>query len=408
MIGLSERDRTLLRSLLQATQARTGLRWDGGPQHAAVHFIDIDGHEGAAFWQSLADADRRDAAIVISAAAPVAGTHWLPKPLRSVSLLGVLEQMTLPARPATGTAASAAATDNATARTLRGPKPGEPLGLLHVLEGADGVGARTVQSPHWPDLVIGNGNSHAMRTAPLENYAVGFAASLEVSHVGKYTGGPLDDELRIEIDTLLWLALLYAPINEIADLLPRATRARLRNLPAFGNLPHKLHHIRMAAALVQHPATLAELAELSATDEETARRFLGACGAVGLLEEIPDVPPQREAPPAPVAFAAPARVAFTAPARVAIPAPARVAAAAPAEDVVEPASVSADAAPENAIDGEPSNEAEASADAAPDDDAKAAESPPAREGVSALERLRATREQNRARVAAAIRSISTP
>jgi hypothetical protein len=220
----------------------------------------------------------------------------------------------------------------------------------------------------------------------------------------------MDDEFRVEIESLRWLALLYAPINEIADRLPRATRAKLRNLPAFGNLPHKLHHIRMAAALVQHPATLAELAELSATDEETARRFLGACGAVGLLEEIPDAPPQREA--IPPAVAAPARVAFAVPARSAAAAPARVAiaaAAAVAEDVAEPASVAADAAPEPAIAaGEAAIEAETSADVVPDDDAKPAESPPPREGISVLERLRATREQNRARVAAAIRSISTP
>src|SRR5215469_7491736 len=87
MVGLSERDRTLLRSLLAASQARTGIRWDGGASQPPVHFIDVDGQAGAEFWQSLSANARRDAAIVISTSQPNAGTRWLPKPLRSASLL---------------------------------------------------------------------------------------------------------------------------------------------------------------------------------------------------------------------------------------------------------------------------------------------------------------------------------
>ncbi|HEX3121955.1 MAG TPA: hypothetical protein VHQ21_01535, partial [Rhodanobacteraceae bacterium] len=90
MIGLSERDRTLLRSLLQATQSRTGVRWDGGAGQPAVHFIDVDGQAGAEFWQSLGEAGRRDSAIVVSAITPGEPVRWLAKPLRSASLLAAL------------------------------------------------------------------------------------------------------------------------------------------------------------------------------------------------------------------------------------------------------------------------------------------------------------------------------
>ena len=395
MVGLSERDRTLLRSFLAASQARTGIRWDGGASQPSVHFIDIDGQAGAEFWQSLPDGERRDAAIVISGTAPADGARWLPKPLRSASLLGVLEQMTLPAKaPAAPVAAPAAAAPATASRATRLRDPNEPLRLLDVLEDAAAGGARAVQSSHWPDLVLGSGNTHAMRTAPLDQYIHGFAASTDVTRVARYTGGPLDDELRIDLDTLRWLALLHAPLGEIVRRLPRPERARLRALPPFGHLPHTLQQVRMAAWLVQHPASPEELAEMSGIDEETALRFLAACDALGLVQDVaePAVPaaattaaPAAEPPPA-----APV-VAPVAPVPLAAPPLMRVVAPEPVPAAVIAAIDSGGAFDEPA----PAAEEPALADAAP----------PA-ESLSVLERLRATREQNRARVAAAIRGIS--
>ncbi len=173
MVGLSERDRTLLRSLLAATQARTGRRWDGGPGQPQVYFIDIDRQAGVEFWQSLAEDERRDSVIVLSSAPPAAVTHWLPKPLRSVSLLGVLEQMTLPVRapalaPATATTGAGPATSARAAVRLRNAN--EPLALLDVFDEPSATTARVMQSSHWPDLVVGSGNTHVMRTASVDRY----------------------------------------------------------------------------------------------------------------------------------------------------------------------------------------------------------------------------------------------
>jgi len=365
MVGLSDRDRTLLRSLLAATQARTGMRWDGGATQPAVHFIDVDGREGADFWQSLDEIARRDAAIVISNTAPADATRWLPKPLRSATLLGVLEKFALPVRAAQAPLTQSADATSAAKRVV----PANPRHLLDFLDGPPEPTARTLQSPHWPDIVLGSGNTHAMRTAPLENYSEGFIASLEVSRATRYTGGPMDDELRIELDTLRWLALLYAPLIEIGAQLPYPKRVRLQKLPAFGQLPHKLQHVRMAAWLVQHPATPDELADMIGVDEETVQRFLGACAMLGLMEEVVEAVP--EPVPAPVPESAP------------------VAAVVPADVVAasEPAVVAEEIVVMDTAEAVP-------ADA------------PAGETMSVLERLRATREQNRARVAAAISSVS--
>jgi len=366
MVGLSERDRTLLRSLLAATQARTGRRWDGGPGQPQVYFIDIDGQAGAEFWQSLAEDARRDSAIVLSIAPPTAATHWLPKPLRSVSLLGVLEQMTLPVRapapatPATGSGPAPGATGMARVRNAN-----EPLALLDVFDEPPAATARVMQSPHWPDLVIGSGNTHVMRTASLDRYIEGFAASIAVERLAKYTGGPLSDELRMDLDTLRWLAMLHAPLGEIVRRLPRPERARLRTLPAFGHLPHTLQHVRMAAWLTQHPASPQELADMTGADDEAVLRFLGACNAIGLLQEVV------EAAPAPV----------TPPAFVAQPAP---------EPEGEPEPV-AEAAPIMAAAEEVTEGVE---------EVLVVPVVQPVETMSVLERLRASREQNRARVAA--------
>jgi len=372
MVGLSERDRTLLRSLLAATQARTGRRWDGGPGQPQVYFIDIDGQAGAEFWQSLAEDARRDSAIVLSIAPPTAATHWLPKPLRSVSLLGVLEQMTLPVRapapatPATGSGPAPGATGAARVRNAN-----EPLALLDVFDEPPAATARVMQSPHWPDLVIGSGNTHVMRTASLDRYIEGFAASIAVERLAKYTGGPLSDELRMDLDTLRWLAMLHAPLGEIVRRLPRPERARLRTLPAFGHLPHTLQHVRMAAWLTQHPASPQELADMTGADDEAVLRFLGACNAIGLLQEVV------EAAPAPV----------TPPAFVAQPAP---------EPEGEPEPV-AEAAPIMAAAEEVTEGVE---------EVLVVPVVQPVETMSVLERLRASREQNRARVAA-IRAASS-
>lgn len=365
MIGLSERDRTLLRSLLQATQARTGVRWDGGAGQPAVHFIDIDGQAGAEFWQSLSEAERRDAAIVVSNAPPADAARWLAKPLRSASLLAALTIIPL------GSAPAPAAQPGAKAAM---PEPGEPAGpagpllLLDVLDGPRYPTAQALQSPHWPDLVLGSGNRHAMRTADMDSYVYGFAISLEVTHVGKYAGGPLDDEQRVELDTLRWLALLYAPLAEISSRLPDPPgRVRLSGLPPFGHLPHTLPHVRMAAWLMQHPASIPELAEMIGIDEDSVRRFIGACKVFGLFHEVSEAtaepqpaiapePPPIELPPEPTPVAA-------------------------VEPVVEATKATVEEAPAPAA-------------------------PAAGEPLSVLERLRGAREQNRARVAAAIRNIA--
>ena len=373
MVGLSERDRTLLRSLLAASQARTGIRWDGAAGQPAVHFIDIDGQPGAEFWQSLDSEERRDAAIVISTADPADGTRWLPRPLRSASLLGVLEQMKLPVRgPAPAPARQApTATLAATASTpMRTRRPTDPLRLLDVFDDPAATTARVVQSPHWPDLVLGGGNAHAMRTAPLERYIEGFAASTDVSRVAKYTGGPLDDELRIDPDTLRWLVALHAPLGELARRLPTAERVRLRTLPGFGHLPHTLQHVRMAAWLTQHAASPQELAEMTGLDSQSVQRFLGACDAIGLRQEI-------EATPVPAPLVA---ATVVAPAVVSPPPHAQVAAVIPAVEPVVEDVVHAAAAEVPTLVDEPAVAAEA-------------EVPP--ESMSVLERLRATREQNR-------------
>ena len=215
--------------------------------------------------------------------------------------------------------------------------------------------------------MLGSGNRYAMRTAEMDSYIYGFAVSLEVTHVGKYVGGPLDDELRVELDTLRWLALLYAPLAEIAERLPNpSAQIRLSSLPPFGQLPHTLQHVRMAAWLMQHPTSVKELAEMNEIDEDSVRRFLGACNVFGLVRDFV------EAKVEPVAVVAPE------PTIVPEPEPVVVA----AEETVEEAAV-------------------------PIEETPAPATPPPVETLSVLEKLRATRDQNRARVAAAIRSVST-
>ncbi len=361
MIGLSERDRTLLRSLLQAIQARTGVRWDGGAGQPAVYFIDVDGQAGAEFWQSLSEAERRDAAIVVSSMTPGEPVRWLAKPLRSTGLLAALADLQL----GTASAAPAQSTPPVTAPRVEAAAPAGPRLLLDVLDGPRYATAQALQSSHWPDLVLGSGNRHAMRTTEMDSYIYGFAVSLEVTHVGKYVGGPLDDELRVELDTLRWLALLYAPLAEIADRLPSPrAQVRLSSLPPFGQLPHTLQHVRMAAWLMQHPTSVKELAEANEIDEDSVRRFLAACGEFGLGRDFAETKAEAEAivAPEPVIETKPEPVAFAA-------------------------------------------EAQVQELAAPLEEAPAATAPPT-ETLSVLEKLRASREQNRARVAAAIRSVS--
>jgi hypothetical protein len=368
MIGLSERDRTLLRSLLQATQSRTGVRWDGGAGQPAVHFIDVDGQAGAEFWQSLGEAGRRDSAIVVSAITPGEPVRWLAKPLRSASLLAALADMPLGAAPTPPAPAASPAP------RVEPAAPAGPLRLLDVLDGPRFPTAQALQSSHWPDLVLGSGNRHAMRTAEMDSYIYGFAVSLEVTHVGKYVGGPLDDELRVELDTLRWLALLYAPLAEITDRLPTpAGLVRFSSLPPFGQLPHTLQHVRMAAWLMQHPTSVKDLAEMNEIDEDSVRRFLGACNVFGLVHAFVEAKAEVDAVVAPV------------PEKEPEPEPVAIIA-------VEPPTIAAEA---------PAVEPEV-----PVEEAPAPAAAPAVETLSVLEKLRATRELNRARVAAAIRNVS--
>ncbi len=217
--------------------------------------------------------------------------------------------------------------------------------LLQVLD-AGGTGtAQVLKSPHWPDLIISSGGDYAMRTGPLESYVAGFEASLDVASISKYTGGPLDDTLRTSLDTLRWIALLHAPLAEIADRLPHPAHARLSGLPGFTYLPHSLQHMRMAAWLTKHSASPQELADIVSVDEETAQRFLGACAALGLLQEVSET--------------------------------------------------------------SKADEAESASPMSEETEALAAVNPLKNgEALSVLERLRATREQNRGRAVAAIRGVS--
>lgn len=280
MTGLSDRDRTLLRSLLQATQARTGVHWDGGVNQPCVHFVDVDSPQGAEFLQSLGENQRASSAIVIAQNAPADDANWLPKPLRSSGLINALEKMTsAPAIPA-----APPAPIQATVVAPTSPAPVQRR-LLEFLEQANNASTQLLRSAHWPDLVIAAGGKAIMRTAPIEDYINGFSVSLDVEMMTKYTGGPLPDEQTISLNSLRWIAMLHAPLNEIAHRLPTYDYVRLTGLPDFGHWEHSLAHVRMAAWLMQHPASPRQLAEMVVADDETVQRFLGACAATGLLQE---------------------------------------------------------------------------------------------------------------------------
>jgi hypothetical protein len=279
MTGLSERDRTLLRSLLHATQARTGIHWDGDTNHPSVHFVDIDSPQGSHFWDSLGADRSRSATIVIAQHAPHNrdDANWLPKPLRSSGVIYALEKMR------THIAASAPTTP-----TLPAAPASAPIiqrRLLEFLEQANNATTQLLRSAHWPDLVIAAGGKKIMRTAPIDDYVNGFSVSLDVEMMTKYTGGPLPDEQAISLNSLRWIAMLHAPMNEISHRLPTYEYVRLTGLPDFGLWEHSIAHVRMAAWLMQYSASPLQLSEMVAADDETVRRFLGACAATGLLQE---------------------------------------------------------------------------------------------------------------------------
>jgi hypothetical protein len=130
----------------------------------------------------------------------------------------------------------------------------------------------------------------------------------------------------------------------------------------------------MAAWLTQHPASPRELADMTGADDETVLRFLGACTAIGLLQELVETVPAPVAPPTFVAQPA-------------------------AEPEAEPEPVTEEApivpVAEEVGEAESVDEVPVLTVAQPV------------ETMSVLERLRASREQNRARVAAAIRGASS-
>jgi hypothetical protein len=129
----------------------------------------------------------------------------------------------------------------------------------------------------------------------------------------------------------------------------------------------------MAAWLMQHPTSVQELAATNEIDEDSVRRFLGACNVFGLLRDVVEAKAEPEAiiAPQPVVEIEPEPMALAA---------------------AEPVAVVAE---------EPMVETSAQIEEGP-----APVAPPPGETLSVLEKLRATREQNRARVAAAIRSVS--
>lgn len=295
MTGLSDRDRTLLRSLLQATQARTGMHWDGNAGAPSVHFVDTDSAEGADFLTSLGDGERRSSTIVLGQNAPTDAIRMV-KPLRSTALIEALAKIAVPT--AVKVAPTPAAQPNVpTPITISTPIA--PRRLLEFVEQATNATTQLLRSAHWPDLVIAAGGRSIMRTAPIEDYINGFTVSLDVEMMTKYTGGPLPDEQTISLNTLRWMALVHAPLNEIEHRLPNFSYVRLNGLPDFGHWSHSLQHVRMAAWLMQHSASPSALAEMVVADEETVRRFLGACAAVGLIEEAeaPTTPAPTPHPP---------------------------------------------------------------------------------------------------------------
>ena len=281
MTGLSERDRTLLRSLLQATQARTDIHWETAANHPRILFIDVDSDEGRDAWQSLLEDDRRSA-IAIAQTAPFDDANWLPKPLRSAALIDALRKIGVGKPPAPAPKIEAAPT---AAPIVAPSAPPPPQRLLELVETAANTTTQSLRSSCWPDLVLAAGGKRIMRTAPIEDYINGFAISLDVENVSKYTGGPLPDEQSVSLDLLRWMALINAPLEQIEHRLPSPAYVRLASLPDFGHLPHSLAHVRMAVLLTQRAASPQELVETFRVDEETVRRFLGACAALGLLVE---------------------------------------------------------------------------------------------------------------------------
>lgn len=94
IVGLTPRDQVMLRALLGAIPAFTGLAWSPLDRESrSVHFVDVDSPVGHRYWRGLTEAQRRDDSIALAYSLPTqidAQARWLTKPIRSRALTDAL------------------------------------------------------------------------------------------------------------------------------------------------------------------------------------------------------------------------------------------------------------------------------------------------------------------------------
>lgn len=317
-------DRVLLKSMLQLVQKQLNAAWDL-ENVAKIVLVDIEQSAGKTFWDSHhLDAQK---IMIVYAKQNIDGAEWfLQKPIRVQSLVNLLN--TIAAEITTQSLQSHCVAEKlAMKSTLSGsqtttsittpvPSPVEtPVTnefsgdylfqpakyLLGLLQTAMQIGqAQRLSCAGLPPLYL-LPQEQLCFTKPLNmsrldsSQKILYGAFAE--HIDQFNLSEVELKQEVahqelsaySIETILWLATLYASHGRLITESAKKSIIKLKQWPNFIILPHDSKHIHLAAFMLKHTTDLATIAAHTRVSLPMVIDFFNACQTIGLIIEQPVV-----------------------------------------------------------------------------------------------------------------------
>jgi hypothetical protein len=281
-VGLSDRERLLLRSLVRLVEHRLGSAWEVYDEQGGEAEVVVIAPQGAGPWEDLEAGVLPAIAVACAQQAPE-GARWvLHKPIRAAELIALLERL--------GEHLGAPPPEARQAAPAGAFRPGEYLpGLLDT--GAVAGNVFRFALPDGPGVLVDPVSGVFYSKASLAALAPLLRASAHTIQVSPLLGAHLQRELEVRrlqprpLESLVFAAVAAASRGRVLEGRQADAPAHLKRWPDFMHLPRRPGHLRLAAYLSRYAATVAQAARVTGVPLSEVVDFVNACAVTGLLDE---------------------------------------------------------------------------------------------------------------------------
>jgi hypothetical protein len=312
-LGLSLRDETLVKSLLNLVEANTRADWKFVDEiEADLALCDPQSPLARMAMQRAQQVGRPHCVALLhdqNAQSPI--PHSIRAPLRVREFIDMLDALCDAGGEAVTPAGPGATSHSHSHATEPAPAPGEPLQGLTLADALSKLIATEEENKRSQVWRIALGDSVLDVILPECRYALSGAEVSLQALVDLALSRPIQSIVRLApedrapssarsvarpLQPLLWRIGLVLPVDPGTPWLKEHVALRLKRWPDFGSLGSHKSHLALSALLTKRSWRIDDLVQASGESRAMVLSFLNTCGLCGLLVLNDVAPKQIEAP----------------------------------------------------------------------------------------------------------------